>query len=125
MIVTPNNFAQKLGYTRSQTIYDILNCKSAPSFDFFNRFQNSEYSEMINIDWLLTGRGSISKKTYLSENKLAENKIEYKKPTICKECELLKEQITALNKLIRSYEKQINLIEEKYECPPHHKKKAS
>lgn len=59
--LTPNNFAQKLGYSRSQTIYDIINCKSAPSYDFFNRFAISEFSETYNLNWLLTGRGNMSK----------------------------------------------------------------
>lgn len=57
--VKPNSFAQSLGYKRSQTIYDIINGKSAPSFDFFNKMAISEYSEIINMDWLLTGRGNI------------------------------------------------------------------
>ena len=57
---TPNNFAKKLGYERGQTIYDILNGKSAPSFDFFNRLYCSEYSEMINPIWLLTGKGRLT-----------------------------------------------------------------
>lgn len=57
--LSPNSFAKKLGYDRSQTIYDIINGKSAPSYDFFKRFQTSEYSEVIQIDWLLTGRGKM------------------------------------------------------------------
>lgn len=56
-----NAFALKLGYERAQTVYDIINGKSAPSYDFFKKFQFSEYSEMINTDWLLTGRGSMLK----------------------------------------------------------------
>lgn len=40
-------------------MYDILNGKSAPSYDFFNRFMLSEYSEMYSVDWLLTGRGDM------------------------------------------------------------------
>lgn len=59
--VTKNAFALKIGYERAQTVYDIINGKSAPSYDFFRRFQISEYSEIINIDWLLTGRGSMLK----------------------------------------------------------------
>lgn len=55
--IKPNLFAKKLGYERSQTIYDILNCKSAPSFDFFKRFVDSEYSEIFNIEWLISGKG--------------------------------------------------------------------
>lgn len=69
----PNSFAKKLGYPRAQTIYDIVNGKSAPSYDFFKRFQISEYSEIININWLLTGRGEMlissnveDKNTYLN-----------------------------------------------------------
>lgn len=52
---TPNNFAKILGYTRAQTIYDILNGKSAPSYDFFRRFSESEYSAIISLKWLLSG----------------------------------------------------------------------
>lgn len=54
----PNKFANALGYGRSQTIYDILNGKSAPSYDFFKRFCNSGYSVFINLRWLLTGEGN-------------------------------------------------------------------
>ena len=59
--VTPNNFANKLGYPRSQTVYDIINGKSAPSYDFFRRLAMSEFSETCNLDWLLTGRGEMLK----------------------------------------------------------------
>gem|GEM_PF-2511848 len=55
----PNSFATDLGYERSQTIYDIINGKSAPSYDFFRRFMLSEYSKLVSIDWLLTGRGKM------------------------------------------------------------------
>lgn len=63
--LNPNSFAKELGYPRAQTVYDIVNAKSAPSYDFFRRFQLSEYSELISLDWLLTGRGEklINKKT--------------------------------------------------------------
>lgn len=61
----PNKFANALGYSRAQTIYDILSGKSAPSYDFFNRFCNSGYSVFINIQWLITGSGNpIIEKTY-------------------------------------------------------------
>lgn len=70
--VTANSFAMTLGYKRAQTIYDVVNGKSAPSFDFFNRLAMSEYSESINMDWLLTGRGEIFK-TKSTENVLKQN----------------------------------------------------
>lgn len=63
----PNSFAKILGYPRAQTVYDIVNGKSAPSYDFFRRFQISEYSDIINIDWLLTGRGEMLKTPNLED----------------------------------------------------------
>ena len=57
--IKPNAFALAFGYNRSQTIYDIVKGKSAPSFDFFNKLAMSEYSEILNMDWVLTGRGEI------------------------------------------------------------------
>ena len=58
--VTPNKFAIVLGYKRTQSIYDILDGKSAPSFDFFKKLFNSEYSALINPFWIFTGRGELS-----------------------------------------------------------------
>ena len=72
-----NAFALKLGYERAQTVYDIINGKSAPSYDFFKKFQFSEYSEILNTDWLLTGRGSMLK----SEGKLPMGEQEEVLPT--------------------------------------------
>lgn len=57
----PSSFAKCLGYSRAQTIYDILNGKSAPSYDFFYRFANAEISASINLQWLLTGKGDMIK----------------------------------------------------------------
>ena len=68
--ITPNLFAKKLGYERSQTVYDVINGKSAPSYDFFRRFELSEYSEGINISWLLTGNGQMLRKTKCTENEM-------------------------------------------------------
>ncbi len=59
--ITPNNFAKKIGYERSQTMYDVLNGKSMPSYDFFYRFSNTEYSEIINLEWLINGEGEMLK----------------------------------------------------------------
>ena len=54
-----NAFAKKLGYGRSQTLYDIAQAKSMPSFDFFFRFINTGFSEKISLEWLITGKGSM------------------------------------------------------------------
>lgn len=56
-----NSFANKLGYQRAQTIYDIIKKKCAPSYDFFQRFASTEYSDIISIKWLLTGNGDMTK----------------------------------------------------------------
>lgn len=59
--ITINDFAKKIGYGRSQAVYDIINGKSKPSFDFFDKLYNSEFSESINAEWLLTGNGEMIK----------------------------------------------------------------
>lgn len=59
--INRNSFAQNIGYERSQTLYDIISGKSKPSYDFFLKFSISEYSEIININWLINGRGSMLK----------------------------------------------------------------
>ena len=59
--VTKNDFAKNLHYNRSQAIYDITNGKAKPSFDFFEKLLNSEYSELINVEYLITGIGFLSK----------------------------------------------------------------
>lgn len=58
--ITPNEFGQNLGYKRSQAVYDMINGKSKPSFDFFEKFLNSEYSESASLEWVITGRGHIN-----------------------------------------------------------------
>lgn len=55
--ITPNTFGQKLGYNRSQTIYDLINNKCKPSYDFVKKFMISDISETISIEWLITGEG--------------------------------------------------------------------
>lgn len=60
--LTKNSFATKLGYKRSQTIYDISTGKVAPSYDFFYRLMDTDISERISIEYLITGKGEINKK---------------------------------------------------------------
>lgn len=55
--VSKNEFGKKLGYERSQIIYDMIKGKAKPSFDFFEKLVNSEYSEFVNISNLISGRG--------------------------------------------------------------------
>lgn len=69
----PNSFAKRLGYSRAQTIYDILNGKSAPSYDFFNRFANTEFSAIINFQWLLTGKGDALKTKSSKSQQICDN----------------------------------------------------
>ena len=54
--LNPNAFAKGLGYTRSQTIYDIIKGKSKPSFEFLERYHDSEYSVHFDVGWLITGK---------------------------------------------------------------------
>lgn len=61
--LTPNAFAKKLGYSRAQTIYDIINGKSAPSCEFFIRFIRSGFSAKWQIEWLINGRSSLAQAT--------------------------------------------------------------
>lgn len=57
--VNVNEFSKNLGYNRSQAIYDMRNGKAKPSFDFFYKLLNSEYSDIVNIEWIVTGRGDM------------------------------------------------------------------
>lgn len=59
--INRNVFAQKLGYLRSQTVYDIINGKCMPSYEFFLKFIHSEFSEKYCIKWLISGEGEMLK----------------------------------------------------------------
>ncbi|KFF13091.1 hypothetical protein IW15_10010 [Chryseobacterium soli] len=63
--IKPNEFARRLKYNRSQAIYDILSGKSKPSFDFFDKLYNSEYSEIFNFRWIIGGEEEMLKQENL------------------------------------------------------------
>lgn len=96
--INKNNFATNLKYSRSQAIYDILNEKSKPSYDFFKRFADSEYSAKYNIEWLLTGEGEMLKN---SKNNAEQSEVEQKY------YKLLEDQNQILKIKLEEYEKRI------------------
>lgn len=59
--LNPNEFAKALDYSRSQTIYDLVSGKVKPSFDFFNKLEESEYSDTFNYKWIIGGKGEMLK----------------------------------------------------------------
>lgn len=79
--ISINKFALRLGYKRAQSVYDIVNGKVLPSFDFLFKFTTSELSRNINIRWLISGEGEmlIGDHTRLEEpvGKYAKNDISF------------------------------------------------
>ncbi len=120
----PNKFANALGYSRAQTIYDILEGKSAPSYDFFKRFTMSGYSVFINLRWLLSGEGNpIVEERYLESDlpiikgemtpeeaaqKLKEIKAKKQQPTA-------NNQDPIINRILESMDKKDAIIKEQAE----------
>jgi len=100
--IKSNNFALKIGYSRSQMLYDIINGKSKPSFDFFNRFINSEFSAIIDLEWLISGKGLMIKEQQLTSNCIN-----------CPNCALKDKMISTLEKFNEAQAKTIELLEEK------------
>jgi len=100
--VNPNSFAKKLDYKRSQTVYDILNGKIKPSYDFFRRFVNSEYSEIFNIEWLLAGKGN---KLKIDKDEMAAITVN-EKAAFYGECKLCPEK----DKMINFLNNEIELL---------------
>lgn len=100
--ITPNKFGEILGYERSQTVYDIINRKSKPSFDFFCKYVNSDISERINIEWLITGKGEMKKST---EDDPGGNVMDKTKTTATMEDRLLS--------IIESQQRTIELLSKK------------
>ena len=120
----PNKFANALGYSRAQTIYDILEGKSAPSYDFFKRFTMSGYSVFINLRWLLSGEGNpIVEERYLESDlpiikgemtpeeaaqKLKEIKAKKQQP-------ITNNQDPIINRILESMDKKDAIIKEQAE----------
>lgn len=105
--INSNNFAKKIGYNRSQMLYDIINGKSKPSYEFFFRFLDSEYSEIISIEWLISGKSDMIRTNKIS---FSESKIPH---VNCNECLKKDQLIKTLQKLNESQSRTIELLEEK------------
>lgn len=110
--ITKNAFAQIIGYKRSQVLYDILNNKAKPSFDFFYKFVNSEYSEIINIEWLIAGKGEMFVNTNTAY-KQGECPQPISEPggIYTKENERLKEEVSVLREMLNDKRRIIESIE--------------
>lgn len=101
-----NSFAKKLGYNRSQAVYDIINGKANPSYDFFSKLIHSEFSEVIDLRWLLSGKGEIARKTdnLSTVSEPIEDYIKIKSKITCNECKLRE-------RLIQSHEQTIEALQ--------------
>lgn len=64
--LNPLAFAKKLGYSRADKIYNVLNQKNKPSFDILADITRN--FENINIEWLLTGIGHPFKEKQTVQN---------------------------------------------------------
>ncbi len=124
--LSPNSFAKKLNYKRSQAVYDMIHGKAKPSFDFFSRLYNSEFSELINIEYIFTGKGDIAKKHKKQDPeedvKLVENRV-----LSSEEEEVVKSFVNLFTKL-RTIEEEVQHLKdefietEKKKCPVKRKK---
>jgi peptidoglycan hydrolase CwlO-like protein len=54
--------SKKLGYPRTQTVYNVINGKVFPSFDFLFRLFSSKMFDKYDPVWLITGKGNMLKK---------------------------------------------------------------
>ena len=63
--LSPSSFADKLGVQRS-SISHLLSGRNKPGFDFLSRV--IQHFTDLNIEWFITGRGSMLKKTVAPVN---------------------------------------------------------
>ncbi len=114
--ISINKFSKILKYTRSQTLYDIVNGKVFPSYDFFFRFFASEISEKYDPIWLLIGVGEPFKSKEDREKyaKVSEPSIEYQSN---EKKDLKEDLLKAKDEQIQQLQDQIkflqHIIEEK------------
>jgi hypothetical protein len=87
--ITPNKFAKGLGYSRSQTVHDIVSGRVSPSYDFLMRFMLSEYSVMFNCEWIITGRGEMLREKNAQNNAITLSRPESSACIGCQEKERL------------------------------------
>ena len=59
--ITASAFSKILGYDKPQSIYDFIKKKCSPGYDFFQRFCSSPFFGLYNIDYLITGNGSLKR----------------------------------------------------------------
>lgn len=116
--VNANAFANKLGYARSQAVYDLISGKANPSFDFFSKLLNSEYSETISVEWLISGRGQMLKNKTLLDN--PDDIL-----VSCEKCKLKDHLINSLRDQISVQQKLIDYLEEHSLDKGGQKRKAS
>jgi hypothetical protein len=103
--VTVNRFSQVLGYERSQTIHDIINSKSNPSYDFFYKFVKSEYSEKYCLYWLITGEGEM----YRTASDVGEESSSFDN-TQEEIIQLLREKVSDQQKIIELLEEKVEIL---------------
>lgn len=120
--ITGNKLGSDLGYKRSQSIYDILKGKSKPSFDFFYKILMSEYSDRVNIEYLITGEGSIEKKKVDKESINSKNNNysdvfseAFKEIINNSLSNVLEDKLTPMIEKIKEISNRITIKEESYE----------
>lgn len=127
--LSKNEFSKRLGYERAQTIYDIANGKSAPSYEFFHRLFNSEFADSISCQYLFVDDAKSSKirraitgpyekaKEVLGRNLVSEDSLEYSDKVdqdiklenkyLTKKVSHLTEEVNMLQEMLNNYRKRV------------------